>query len=477
VNVFEAVDKRGEVTRVSGEAQIALEAGDTPRSTQLFVQAGEMLESAVPRLAKASERDLARFLAATHFYKGGAYQEAARVCGRIQAGRLPSRVRHLYPPFLKDVKERSAPDYTRRHAAIVADLYQRVTRDGDLAAAQGVIDLLIAHPYLFPRDRMAYMRARCCDVLGHRRATTLFFRDAWTFNPDNPLYSLAYLDSLCKEGKHAEAWAVVEERLEKHPGALSSIYAMSVINAILDRDRSAATRGDEGIRRPRRDELLEHFASALEACRAMAPAERRAIAPQIEYAFLVAWSPYREVHDIGDQLDLIKLWIDLHPNSSHARVLRGMVIYPGEASNQAFREAIQLGSPDPLPYFVLARDALLSRRFLECDRLCTQALQRGAEPEIRATLLFWQAISRWNLGRDQAAIRALFNEARKLRPDDPLIEGFARAFDENGRTARPPSQALSEGDRRWGEQTQRYFHEYSMRRFEKASPILEASLV
>jgi hypothetical protein len=215
VNVFEALDKRGEVTRVSGEAQIALEAGDTPRSARLFVQAGQMLEAAVARIDKASERDLARFLAATHYYKGGAYHEAARVCGNIQGRRLPSRVRHLYPPFLKDVKERSDDDYAGRFVERVRDLYQRVTREGDHTAAQEVIDLLIAHPYLFPRDRMAHMRARCCDVLGHRRAATLFYRDAWRFNPDNRRYLAGYLKSLCKEGRRAEAKAIVDDEANR----------------------------------------------------------------------------------------------------------------------------------------------------------------------------------------------------------------------------------------------------------------------
>ena len=104
MNVLDVIDEKGEVTASPLEAQIALEDGDTIRSAQLFKQAGEMLESSVARLTKPSERDLARFLAATHYYKGGAYHEAARVCDRIQERRLPARVRHLYPPFLKDVR-------------------------------------------------------------------------------------------------------------------------------------------------------------------------------------------------------------------------------------------------------------------------------------------------------------------------------------------------------------------------------------
>jgi hypothetical protein len=165
VHVLEVIDEKDEVTRIALEAQISLEDGDTIRSAQLFKQAAEMLESSVARLAKPSERDLARFLAATHFYKGGNYLEAARVCARIQERRLPARVRHLYLPFLKDVRERAAPDYPAEYARMLTDYYRRV-REGDRDAAQNAIDLLIDHPYLLPRERMAHLRARSCGVLG-----------------------------------------------------------------------------------------------------------------------------------------------------------------------------------------------------------------------------------------------------------------------------------------------------------------------
>ncbi len=171
MNVLNVIDREGEVTNVAAEAQIALQTGDTARSAQLFRQAGEMLESSVARLTKPSERSLARFLAATHYYKGGAYQEATRVCDRIRERRLPSRVRHLYPPFLKDVEERSAPDYPAKYARESWRTTIGEPGTATVKAAQKVIDLLIAHPYLsFLADRMAYMEGamlRC--TRGDRR--------------------------------------------------------------------------------------------------------------------------------------------------------------------------------------------------------------------------------------------------------------------------------------------------------------------
>ncbi len=341
MHILEAIDQKGEVTRVGLEAMLALGQGDTARSAQLYRQAAEVLESAVARLSKASEKDHARFFAATYYYKGGAYQEAARVCDQIRERRLPVRVRHLYPPFLKDVEERSAPDYVARYKRILEDNFRHAIYQNDPTAAQKVIDVLKDHQYILPHPFMAYVRARCCQIGGKRRAATLFYREAWGFEPDNPLYWLAYLDSLCKEGKHVEAWAIVEDRLENHPGAISSIGAMSVINATLERDRDANTPADEPIRHRRRDDLLKHFDSALEACQSMAPGERRAIAPQIDRAFLIAWVPYGEVNGIDQQPALIDRWIELSPDSPHARSLKRMISHLDESSGQDVRVGIQ----------------------------------------------------------------------------------------------------------------------------------------
>ena len=158
-NALNAIDKEGEVTRTASEAQIALEAGDTARAGNLFKQAATMLESSVSGQRRAPERELARFLAATHYYKGGAYDEAARLCRKIQERLLPPYVRALYPPFLKDVRERSAPDYAEKTRSIVLDLSRIAIETGDDSACRRVLHLIIDHPFLLPPDRMAFLRA------------------------------------------------------------------------------------------------------------------------------------------------------------------------------------------------------------------------------------------------------------------------------------------------------------------------------
>jgi hypothetical protein len=218
MTVLDAIGQQGNVTRVGLEAQIALQDGDTASCARLHHQAGEMIESAVSSLKKPSEKDLARFLAATQYYLGGHYEEAAKVCEMIRVSRLPASHRHLYPPFLKQVKERSAPGYAARYRDRIHTAFERAVNEGERSAAQEVIEIMKDHQFLLAQDRMAYVRARCIEILGEQRTASSFYRNAWRFNPEEPEYLSSYLGSLRKEGRHAEARAIMEEERANHPG-------------------------------------------------------------------------------------------------------------------------------------------------------------------------------------------------------------------------------------------------------------------
>jgi tetratricopeptide (TPR) repeat protein len=467
MTVLDAVGKQGEVTRIASEGQIALQAGDTPRARLLFQQAAEMMESAIGDLKKPSERDLARFLVATHYYLGGHFAQAAKVCERIQGKRLPSRVRHIYPPFLKNVRERSAPDYISRYTGRLDGYYQRARNGGDPSAAQEVIEILMEHSYLLPHDQMAYMRAMCAEVLGRQRAASLFYRNAWRFNPENPNYLLFCLRSLCKEGRYAEAWALVDEALVNHPGVRSSIYAIFV------RHRQIGAVPDLQDRQPLMQDITKHLELAWESYRSLPTQEQTGLTLQMDWAFTMAWNAHMGLTEAVEQRKMLDRWIERRPDSPYPRILRGATTYPGENAKEDFREAIRLKSTEPWPYYFLAQEAFRSLSFQECDRLCSLALQRNPPPDIRAALLSWQAISRWNLGLAKPQeIRKLFNEAKQLKPDDPLIASYAQGFEDDERKPRFPTEIGLEGEERTREQAKRYVDEVSKRDIEDMSPTL-----
>src|SRR5262249_2319198 len=168
-----------------------------------------------------------------------------------------------------------APGYAARYRDRIGNAFRQAVNEGDRSAAQKAIDILKDHQFLLPQDQMAYVRARCCEVLGEQRTASLFYREAWRFNPEDPNYLSSYLESLCQEGRHAEARAIVEEEITNHPGVQSSVNAMHVINAILVRSRQSGGIEDQRqVEQPRID-LLQHFEAALEAYRSQMPAERQ----------------------------------------------------------------------------------------------------------------------------------------------------------------------------------------------------------
>lgn len=459
VNVLEAIDKDGEVNRIASEAQVALEKGDSPRARTLFKRAAELLEAGIPSLARPSERDLGRFLAATHYYKGGFYTQASKLCGKIREDRLPARVRPLYPPFLRDVRAREAPDYSKKTVEAISGRFIKAKLQGDVAASGQVLQLLRDHPYLFPPAQVAFARAGCCEVLGQRRAASLFFRDAWLFAGPDSNFLLLYLASLCVEARHSEAWAIIENELAQRPGV------RSFVNALYVRSRQDDALSDPAERRKSRVDRLRYFESTLDAYKELPTRGREELALLMDYAFGSAWAIYLEAQDISMQLETLNRWSELRPNSPDPWMLRGMLTYPDRSSEEDFRVAIRLRSPDPRPAFFLAHAALVRSDFLNSDHLCEQALRNGPSPTIRAILLTWQAISRWNLGgRDRREIEVRFDEARRLDPDNLQILHYADAFELHSSDRSLPPAPAYDGNGQWREWAREQYAEEPRRR-------------
>ena len=107
-------------------------------------------------------------------------------------------------------------------------------------------------------------------------------------------------------------------------------------------------------------------------------------------------------------------------------VARGVLLYG--TSPRAITDletAVRLRSPVIWPYFLLAHDHLLNKRFRECLRLCEQALEMPASPAVKSELSEWIAISQSELGLPAETVRASFENATRL---DPSNERATRNF-------------------------------------------------
>jgi tetratricopeptide (TPR) repeat protein len=209
---------------LAGQAQAALQEGDTARAQSLFREAAEDFERQISGARKQSDKHMLRFLAASQYYHGGLYTEAQRFCRRIQASLLPSDVRPIFQMFVRDVNDRADPGYRER---IRATLLRHFQKD----EPQGILDLLKSHPHVLPPADLAFIRAASCEQIEDYKAAALFFADAIRFAPDRPAlaFALALMPiRLIHDGKLDDAWAYVTDQLRAIPHAITSINASLV---------------------------------------------------------------------------------------------------------------------------------------------------------------------------------------------------------------------------------------------------------
>jgi hypothetical protein len=175
----QTIDKGSHATIAAANAQAALDRGDTSAASKGFEEAGAILEREWMAAPDEATRQLSCFLTATQYYKGGHYQKARELGGKINVARLPGSTRHLLPRLLRDVEERAAPDYEERIRTRLTELW----RSGNHA---GIIELLAEHPYVLPQGNLAFLRAVCCEALGDYRVAVLFRADADRWGPNAP---------------------------------------------------------------------------------------------------------------------------------------------------------------------------------------------------------------------------------------------------------------------------------------------------
>jgi tetratricopeptide (TPR) repeat protein len=361
------------------QAQVALDEGDTPRAQKLFKESAEKYGTAAASLEQPSQQELARFLAATQYYKGGCYPQALALCEKIRSERLPRRVRDFFAPFWQDVRERAAPDYRFKMRALLK-------KDIDEENYQNILDTFHRHPYIVSAPWMAYWRGWSCLKLNDLRAATLFFRDAWKFDPSNDTLFSLYLDSLCREGNFSQAWELLESRLK------TNAQWRTFLDASVVRSRQAEGAAPAGVRLDFRREQVKLFEEFWGRYRAL-PADERSNSPRyLAPAVTRAWYAYRELNQADQGQALLDEWVALPPPSPRAYTTRGVLAYPAPAALADFRRAVELGADEVWPYYFLARHALEQGDRAGCAHFCDEALRRKSDPEVRDQLLEWQ---RW----------------------------------------------------------------------------------
>jgi tetratricopeptide (TPR) repeat protein len=436
----QGIDRDGHSAVAAAEGQAALAAGDTERARDKFAQAGEHLEREMIAAKEGETKHLLRFLAATQFYKGGHYARALELVEKIKEAKLPYRTRRLLPEFLKDVKDRAAPEYETR----VRNQLQTLWTAQDYG---GIIELLQQHAYaVLPWD-LAFTRAICCETLGKYRAAALFFADAAHRSDNHPQVLAALADRplrLASEGRLPEAWEYVQAQLELFPNAVS--YALA---SLLSYQQGRQAEGDPRVA------LFGEQARFFERAReeyARLPPEHQAhptIRAVIGMGYEAAAFALGLSGDMRAAQEMSRAAITFDPSSPSAWTILGTTLSGEIEAAAALKKAVELGDRTYFPYYYLAYHALTRGEFHEAMSWSEQALERGSgrqDSEVKSLLYQWVAISLAHLNGPREQIEALFKKAVEVAPDNEFARENYRHFQRSETpTPPPPAQRFSQG--------------------------------
>ncbi|HYH67258.1 MAG TPA: hypothetical protein VD866_21355 [Urbifossiella sp.] len=408
-------------TLAAAEGQAALGRGDTAAAAARFVEAGEILLREAAGQPDHGDKTLLRFLAASQFYKGGAYGRALELARRVEARILPSGSRGLLPRFLKDAGERAAPDYRERMRQALFALY----RGGQY---RRVMDLLKDHPYVYDPGPLAFLRAVLCEELGLWRAAASFYAKALPTAKDGSDFVLLAVGRalvLPAQGRTDEAWEYVSRLRELMPGAVTNLTASYVLycraNAQAVGDRLALHR-----------EQLASFDAGLSDFEALPPGGRnhpelRAIVSVAVDAALMA---SMRLGEKGRARGYAERVMRLDPDSPGPLTVRGMLDYPSAAAVADFERAAALANPGYAPFLYLAHHAFSEDRFGDAVALCERALAGNPGRPVAAQLVCWIAVCRHYQGASAEEVEGWFRRAQEIDAGNAQVQANYEAFRE-----------------------------------------------
>jgi tetratricopeptide (TPR) repeat protein len=374
------IDPTGKATKWSAEAEQARAQGNVREASELHKKAGELLESTIAGTANHTDRNVMRFLAATQFYLGGHYRNAAKLIGRINADRLPDQIREQYLRFEHDVHERAKPGY-------VQAIFDRISLHRSKGEYKQILDLLKDHYYFAEDWRLAFFQGQCCAHLGDFKAAAIFYSDAVRHSAD-PLLVLTVAVwplSLALEGRIDDACNCVEYLRTHVPHPLMTFSA----SVVLEKKASATTHESE--RKTLYEEQIRLLREAETAFKLL-PADAQQVKLHREFAVMAlvaAATAHRNLGGPASEEAAINHAIEFAPDDPLGWVIRGHLKYPSPQSVVDFRKAIELGERDYIPFAYLAQDAIRGHDITAAQEFVSRALERQPPQGVRSHLLHY----------------------------------------------------------------------------------------
>jgi tetratricopeptide (TPR) repeat protein len=292
-----------------------------------------------------------------------------------------------------------------------------------IAARDAIRALMILrdHAHETPLTANSYLRGRAFECVHQFEIAADYFELAKNSKPTDPSFGVAWLDALSR-GEPERARTVSREILqhrEEHPPTL--VYKAADIRLeetyhLPDAEQALAL-----------TDLVSAFGDVIIGLETIEiPTAVRSSA----YALRAICQ--RRLGATDDARHSLDRAIQLEPNSAEALLARGSLLYNIDRTQAVhdLRRAVELGSTLPFPYFFLAHNALIHEQFEDVLVFANTALRFDVSSGVRAYCLHWIAIAMASLDYPAPAVRAAFQEAVNLAPDEALIRENLAHFDE-----------------------------------------------
>lgn len=397
------------------------------------------------------------------FFENPSFVEYVRTLGRLHRLMRAQRDESAEGEVLREQMDRPgealAEDEIRAVTGISGDLASigghrvngvATTPPAQLKAAAEAIDrhdairalaILREHAHETPLTALSFLRGRAFACVDQFEIAADFFEHAKESKPDDPSFGVAWLDALSRadlQRARAISRDILKHRADYPPPLLFKAADIRFEEAYILPDVEQP---------PALEELVSAFGDAIVGLETV---EVPAVVRSGAYALLAICQ--RRLGATGDARCSLDRALTLDPNFAEALMSRGTLLYDCEREQAVkdLRRAVELAGTLPWPCFLLTQDALENQHFEEAIHLSKAALRSNSSHCLRAHCLQSMAIAMANLDYPPDAVRAVFQDAIQLAPDEVQFQKNLAHFENAVRTAsaglaqweRPPANRI-----------------------------------
>jgi tetratricopeptide (TPR) repeat protein len=258
--------------------------------------------------------------------------------------------------------------------------------------------------------RVAYFRARALQALGYPHLALLAIDEAVQKAPHSPAFRYQWLELL----KVVDFDKAVAEsaRLVKDPEAAAVVIAaFASIHAALAHKADAAER----------EVVDRNVLATTERFGPNSPGWATVPASTAALVHLIRGFALLRLKDRPRAMVEFTMAIASDPSSGAAHAARGIETYPAPQAVEDLENAVRLGPASYWPAYYLTHDALLKENWHAALRYSNAALALEPSPTVRANLLEWRAIARFQEQGDFDGAESDLEDALKLAPENTRL--------------------------------------------------------